>query len=330
MDEFAQTRAPDDLFDDDFTPIPEPVTQIDESPHLPQASTSRSVQRDRSSQIQPAQQSRLHEGNQKLPKDTKSGRPTETSSKLSAPLAHTPEVTAAEDGSSATKAEAQTNAPIGTDTIDQRSISQARPSSAVRGDRTATGGVVKPKLTEEELSAKLAAVRLNNAKISEAHRLAEADEANFHQREAKAKQKRVEEGAARRAMNSEREKNRMRKLGAQAGREWDEGKEDQIVERGSQFRRGAHGGVAFSQGSAHSGYDGPVSERGPGQSPRGRPPRGRGGRGDRSRGGGRGGMVTSEIAKIQAPPDPRHDFPALPSASKSGDWAEEMQEAKSP
>ena len=159
----------------------------------------------------------------------------------------------------------------------------------------------KPKLTESELSARLAAARLNNAKREEAHRLAEADEASFQHREAQAREKRREEGAARRVMEGERERNRLRKLGARGGREWDEGKAPE-EEKARGARRGMYGGVVGSvtggrgrageAGSAGRGGDLPgedapenlTSGRGSFEGRRGR---GRG-RGDRGRGRGRG------------------------------------------
>lgn len=212
-----------------------------------------------------------------------------------------------------------------------------RPPAAVRGDRSATGGINKPKLTESELSARLEAAKLNNARREEAHRLAEEDEASFQKREAQAGQKRKEEGAARRAMEGEREKNRLRKLGARDGREWDEGKEDQHVnsQEGSQYRRGAHGGVAYRGGrqqdergeyasrdqdySARENF-GQRGVRGRGDRSRGE--RGRGGRGGRGReGGGYDGGMTSrkDHSSSRNPTAPdigaEMDFPALPKTT---------------
>lgn len=193
MDEFAQTRQPDNLFDDDFTPISvEPA-------------------------VQEAAPRRSHT----------QGRTFNPSSSNSRPMAKP---------------------------ADSEEVSKApntEPSSrAVRGDRSATGGITKPKLTEEELSARLEAVKLNNARREAAHRLAEADEASFQKQEAQEIQKRKELGVAREAMEKEREKNRLRKLGAQAGREWDEGKEEEPIRPPgeSQYRRGVHGGIAYSGG----------------------------------------------------------------------------------
>ncbi len=193
MDEFAQTRQPDDLFDDDFTPI-----VID--PTL-QGGVSRNY--------------------------TQRGH-------LNPPTSATRSTAKENDNDEAPKTTNMDPTP--------------RASQAVRGDRSATGGVTKPKLTESELSARLEAVKINNARREEAHRLAEADEASFQKREAQEIQKRREIGVAREMMEKEREKNRLRKLGAQSGREWDEGKKDQPVSSPgqSQYRRGVHGGVAYS------------------------------------------------------------------------------------
>ncbi|KAL9035453.1 MAG: hypothetical protein Q9214_006575 [Letrouitia sp. 1 TL-2023] len=278
MDEFAQTRQPDDLFDDDFTPISEPVVQP----------------------VEP-RQTHLRGGYGDRARGRGRGRidPTPGSSHHAAP-------TTSQQGNAA---------PMITSNTDTDST--VRPSvTAVRGDRSATGGNAKPKLTEEELSARLEAAKLNSARREEAHRLAEADEASFQQREAQATQKRQEENRARRLMDQEREKNRLRKLGAQGGREWDEGKENQESPRGSQYRRGAQGGV----GSWGVGY----RENDPGlmqdedANARGRGFRGGRARSGRNRGGrgrGRGFENDPSAFGILKPPPPNAetDFPALPT-----------------
>ena len=344
MDEFAQTRGADDLFDDDFTPIAEPeIKTPNEQPQSPQRG-GRSAHAPRG------------RGNRALPTSSQL-RPIAsdfTSAATQSPQPDNdafPKVEEAEPSTLLTQQPATPQLP--------------KPPTAVRGDRTATGGIAKPKLTEEELSAKLAAAKLNNAKRAEAHRLAEADEASFQQREAQAQQKRKEEGAARRAMNMEREKNRLRKLGQQAGREWDEGKEEQIASQGPQYRRGAHGGIAYDGGSRRGRggrnavqegeYGGDSEERRGGYGHRGG--RGRGDRGDRGRGGrGRGSFFQGGYSHSnnapQKVPDPEADFPALPIAPKKqqstqaqplntadqplspavggGSWADEVQETKAP
>ena len=231
MDEFAQTRGADDLFDDDFTPIEAPISQSVElaSPQQqpqPQPHVQRGGRKDRTTR---GGNQASHQPRQPRPQPQPSLSETVTLQTLNGSLE-----TSSNTPNSPPKNETES------ETTPQ--LQQPKPPSAVRGDRTLTGGTLKPKLTEDELSARMAAAKLNNAKRAEAHRLAEADEANFQQREAQASQKRKEEGVARRMMNQEREKNRMRKLGAQGGREWDEGKAEQVPERGSQYRRGAHGG----------------------------------------------------------------------------------------
>ncbi|KAL9002617.1 MAG: hypothetical protein Q9188_004472 [Gyalolechia gomerana] len=282
MEEFAQTRTPDDLFDDDFTPDTEPVVQEFVQPPQPQT----------------------HRGRHGGARGRGRGRPIQQQQQLYQNSAfHT--------AKSPTEQSSTTNEPPATEPD-----STPKPSVAVRGDRSATGGNAKPKLTEVELTAKLAAVRLNNAKREEAHRLAEADEASFQQREAKASQRRQEEGRAKRLMDQEREKNRLRKLGAQGGRQWDEGKEDQPANdpRRSRYQRGAHGGVQNYHNTGDRGADlqtngnNEFGDREYGS----RGGRGRGGR-VRGRGGrGRGGFANN-VEILQHPvPNAETDFPALP------------------
>ncbi|KAL8718682.1 MAG: hypothetical protein Q9225_004218 [Loekoesia sp. 1 TL-2023] len=287
MDEFAQTRTPDDLFDDDFTPDTEPIVQ---------------------EYVQPPQP-RVHRGRNNGLRGRGQGRPIQQQQqphRTSAPLSTNSPIEP-----SATTNESPITEPDTTPKL----------STAVRGDRSATGGTAKPKLTEEELSAKLAAAKLNSAKREEAHRLAEADEASFQQREAQASQRRQEEGRARRLMDQEREKNRLRKLGAQGGREWDEGKEDQPVSdpRRSRYQRGAHGGTSNYHNSGNQGADlrtdgdNDFEDRGYGlRGGRGRGSRGRG-RGGRGRGGfdGRANNVETSQPPV---PNAETDFPALPPA----------------
>ena len=295
MDGFAQTREPDGLFDDEFTPITEPIPQpIPASSPLSQAPQFTRVDRSSRARVQ---------GRNLIPGEV-------------------------------------TREPITTDPI-PAALAVTEPSKenephvqpltqAVRGDRSGTGGIRKPKLTEDELSARLEAVKLNNAKREEAHRLAEADEASFQHREQQAQVKRREESAAKRVQDDEREKNRLRKLKAQGGREWDEDKVEQDMTniRASQYRRGAHGGVGqYGNNVRTEGYgyaSATQDEEGAGFSIRGA--RGRGGGGSRGRGRGRGGYEIrdgipprsqnqSSTPAISA----EKDFPALPGpTAKTG------------
>ncbi|KAL8834611.1 MAG: hypothetical protein Q9170_003687 [Blastenia crenularia] len=290
MDEFAQTRTPEDLFDDDFIPDTEPIAQ----------------------EVVQAPQPQLHRGRGDGPRGPGRGRGRPIQQQQQQQLRHT--IT-----QPSTTSPTETPSTIELPTAEPDST--PKPSTAVRGDRSATGGNAKPKLTEGELSAKLAAAKLNNAKREEAHRLAEADEASFQQREAQASQRRQEEGRARRLMDQEREKNRLRKLGAQGGREWDEGKEDQPVNdpRRSRYQRGAHGGTSGYQGAGNhtvdiqtNGYDDVGAREFGTTGGRGRGGRGRG-RGGRGRGGSDGGIDKFTI--LQPPvPNAEADFPALPPA----------------
>ncbi|KAK5239380.1 hypothetical protein LTR16_012014, partial [Cryomyces antarcticus] len=121
---------------------------------------------------------------------------------------------------------------------------------SVRGDRTATGGLKKPKLTEAELSAKMSSLTIKNAARTAAYERAEADAASFAEREAKSAEamrlKQKAERQSRQVMMGERERNRQRKMGAMGGREWDAEKNEADFAAASVLRgarRGAHGGV---------------------------------------------------------------------------------------
>lgn len=296
MDEFAQTRGADGLFDDDFTPI--------------------------------------HEGSENhIPRQPRPHPP------FPASQPDTPNIVSFSQNA------------IPSNNTDPTPLPQqtSKPPTAVRGDRTATGGVSKPKLTEDELSARLAAAKLNNAKRAEAHRLAEADEASFQQREARASQKRKEEGDAKRAMNMEREKNRLRKLGAQGGREWDEAKKDPAAGQ----RRGAEGSVVSRSGSPGNTYQKDDDHEEYSERRRGYGSRGGRGRGDRARGRGRGAFTPSKSKTTpQASLNSAADFPALPTApskeekktpepsdkamkplqpaGRGESWADQVQDSKEP
>ncbi|MCJ1430876.1 hypothetical protein MMC27_000226 [Xylographa pallens] len=292
IDQFAQTRQPDDLFDDDYTPITEPISQV-----VPAVAP-------RSSYPQPRVR-----GNQARGKGRggflRSAETVHNPHPTTKPALNPTSTSTAPNTAVAAEASAPTppadSASTTTTNAAANSTTPAPASSPVRGSRLQTGGVQKPKLTESELSARLAAARLNNAKREEAHRLAEADEASFQHREAQAREKRREEGVARRVMEGERERNRLRKLGARGGREWDEGKAPE-EEKTRGARRGMYGGVVGGiNGGRGRGGEGGYTGRGsdvPGEdtlenSTSGRGSfdnrRGRGrGRGDRGRGRGRG------------------------------------------
>jgi hypothetical protein len=179
--------------------------------------------------------------------------------------------------------------------------------------------VRKAKLTEEELTAKLEAMKIKNAALVAAHEASVADAESFEAREAIATKRRREEGVKRRELMGEREKNRMRKLKAQGVREWDVGKEEREAEdRG--FRKGMHGGVVGERAPRDQPR---MEEREDGQREGGRREH-RGGRGGR-RGGHRDPpppppppppsqqQRDKESASQALPTD--KDFPELPSSS---------------
>jgi hypothetical protein len=212
-DEAMRLRSDEDLFNDDFTPIPEPVTEqvAPTSASQPQQTASPEIR-----------------GHGESSRGRGRGRGRGQASRGAA------------NGDARTPAQvqAQTNAPESAPSGPRKET-----TFAVRGDRQATGGVKKPKLTEEELAEKLASMQIKNASAAAAHARAEADAAAFAEREQQAKQvaelKRKEERRDRQQMMGEREKNRQRKLKAMTGREWDAEKEE--VDARPDARRGFGG-----------------------------------------------------------------------------------------
>ncbi|KAL4908735.1 hypothetical protein BDW74DRAFT_173965 [Aspergillus multicolor] len=379
LDEFAQTRGADDLFDDEIIPVPakEQQTIIEPEPQLqPQlepepesqsqsqsqqvASEKDTADRDRQATSPPVHSDtapRSRGGERRGRGRGRGGRgrgaresgPRESGSGLgSGPrrpnwALNDPGETGVESEAQPqreTKAEEKTvDTSETTETGEEVSRAQTQEDTAapeaprvpaVRGDRSATGGVKKPKLTEEELSRRIAAAREKSAKVAAAHARAEADQASFMEREKVAEKKRREERANRKVMDSERERNRLRKMEAMNGREWDADKPEEQSGRGGRggYRRGMHGGVSGytrrgaeeyhsqsqSQGSEEVEED---SQHGSEYGYRGR---GRGrGRGGRGRGGHRGERAEPSQEKA-APPTPvisnEEEFPSLPGGEK--------------
>ncbi|KIX03744.1 uncharacterized protein Z518_07297 [Rhinocladiella mackenziei CBS 650.93] len=193
---------------------------------------------------------------------------------------------------------------------------------AVRGDRTATGGVRKPKLTEEELSAKLAAAKERSQNLAAAHARAQADAASFEERERIAKEKREKDRVERKVMDSEREKNRRRKMAVMGGREWDAGKNEEdfkITQNGRGAGRRFQSGMTPQQQFQAEEDDLKMYEWHGDRGGRGRGRgRERGGRG-RGRGGISRGAVSDHDGDSTAQPQPNwsaeEDFPALPGST---------------
>lgn len=181
--------------------------------------------------------------------------------------------------------------------------------ASVRGDRQATGGLAKPRLTEAELAEKMAKIQIKNASLTAAHARAEADAASFAEREEQAKQvsaqRQKEERRDRQQMMGERERNRMRKLKAMEGREWDAEKNEDDFQKGG--RHDKKGNFAGDQEGYTDGREYIYRE-----------PRG-GGRG--SRGTGRGRRSQEQSAPKQ------EDFPALPTPQSTGAASKRGQDA---
>ncbi|KAH6714277.1 hypothetical protein BKA61DRAFT_607484 [Leptodontidium sp. MPI-SDFR-AT-0119] len=390
MDEFAQSREDDDLFADEFEPIPTP-TAIVEQPELspipdqPRPSAAAAKPTPPAAGGGPSQQQQQHQQQQRngrqeggrerrgrgggrggsnglnqsryAPSAESSPSPSSLSQAVPPPTAPTTTTTTSASLPSSTSATTQSDtAPPPSNTNTQPTADNTR-THAVRGDRSATGGPAHKKLTEEELTEKMAKMAILNAQKAEKHRLTEADQAAFQHREKELAKERREKAIAEkkneRVMEMERAKNRERKMKAQGGREWDSEKvESDIVDgrgrgRSSEFVRGGHGGVirgargglAASRYSVDDGAGADIQES--------QPSRGRGGfeirgRGRGGRGGGRGGKAANANTVPSA-----EDFPSLPTPAKApealkkdvtsdekvksptvekpaGDWAEEM------
>ncbi|KGO72482.1 hypothetical protein PITC_076590 [Penicillium italicum] len=354
MDQFAQTRGADDLFDDEIIPIstaeqqaqtevvtPAPEPEVQEVPVPEKPAPEQPIPRGETPQR--GRGGERGRGRRGRGKGGRGGRESEQKRSESSPRKKTPvnapAADAREAGASKPKPEKPEKSEKPVESKEQigpveegngedltANGAEAQRVPAVRGDRSATGGLRKPKLTEEELSKRIAAAKENAVKKAAAHARAEADQASFMEREQEAAKKRREELAHRRVMDNEREKNRQRKLKAQTGREWDSQKREEDYDPrggGSQFRRGMHGGVS---GAVRRDFEDARIEDAADHSGGGRG-RGRGGRGGRDRGSPRTPQgdrprkgLADSIFATESPAGPRLDdksaFPALPEAPK--------------
>lgn len=349
IDPFAQTAGTDDLFfDDDITPIAEPV--VEQNPPEVEPTEPESVP-DEAPPPPTAPQATLAPHTPREPRNADRGnrgrgrgrggrgrgrgghvgdiretekKPKEGESKPAEQTTAASEHPA--DPKESTEAPAAPSAPT---------EPKEKPTHSVRGDRTLTGGLARTRLTEEQLNAKLASMRSKNEALQTAHARAEADQANFEAREAVLKKQDVErkkllaekqkaERQNRQQMMGEREKNRLRKLNAQGGREWDFEKEEGFSGTGEERRRGAvrgaHGGIAPSRGVDDNQHTRSLEESedtGSMSNHRGRG-RGRGGRGSRGgRGDHDGSRTQANKAREQQKPPSAADFPDLPTPTTS-------------
>ncbi|KAJ6126970.1 hypothetical protein N7523_002582 [Penicillium sp. IBT 18751x] len=353
MDEFAQTRGADDLFDDEIIPVsaeeqqvqnevvaPEPESAPkEEVPVIEKQPSPRgdTPQRGRGGERGRARGSGRGRGQGKPRgglQDSRFADPKLAPTPRRKGPTKTPEPAATPEAKASLPEKPQEAAKEENGGDEENNGTEAPRVPAVRGDRSATGGVRKPKLTEEQLSKKIAAAKELATKKAAAHARAEADHAAFQEREQVAAKKRREEQANRRLMDNEREQNRQRKLKAQTGREWDsEKREEDYNPRGggSQFRRGMHGGVSgytrndFNQGAAD---DDAGANGTPGRG------RGRGGRGRGPSRGPRGERASSKEPSNKADKkaalgvNNEADFPSLPAGKKPEDASESLSTKK--
>lgn len=353
MEEFSQSRGDDDLFDDEIVPIePSPAPTVENTTqklenisitapteNLSIASTQQTfTQRGRgrgrgpSSRGLPRQPKGLGLADSKFapkppPAPTQADPiPAEESSSNLADPTQPSEDTAAPAAESVSSPPA--SAPTGPS-------AKPRPP-AVRGDRSLTGGFTRPKLSENELTEKLAAARQRNQDIAAAHARAQADKESFDERERLARVRREGEERRRKELEVEREGNRRRKM--QGAREWDREK----IDDGGTSRWDDRARERRRDGMGDDDGEGDLRQYMWEESGRGRG-RGRGGRG--RGGGGRGGggrgergaypNGTQRDLNVSA----EQDFPAFPigtasktteSKEKEGQLQTKMAETRIP
>jgi hypothetical protein len=335
MEDFSQSRGDDDLFDDEIIPldpseIETVIVQTQDPPRDPPSTLAPNDSPQRGYGPRGRGRGGRGRGNNELlnSKFAPRAQPQTTQTKPP-PQQQQQSVpdTSQEGGTSTTKTETptvdDTANPESNDTEPSPAPAPAPTPArtpAVRGDRTATGGIKKPKLTEDELTAKLAEAKERSQNLSAAHARAQADAASFEEREKIAQAKRTKDVANRKAMDTERAQNRLRKMAGMGGREWDSEKEIDEFRgrgRGGGYMRGAHGGVRYDRERRDPVLEGEDmdlrqyewnEDRG----------RGRGGRG-RGRGGYRGrGDARNDNANERRQPDvsAEAEFPALPERAK--------------
>lgn len=332
MEDFSQSRGDDDLFDDEVIPL-------DPSEFETATVPTQDLPRDSPPTIAPKGPSQRGygprgrgrggrgRGNNELLNSRFAPRvpPQTTQPKAQPPPATDP---SKKETTSTTQSEAPTTTePAKPENNEADPAPAATPTPArapaVRGDRTATGGIKKPKLTEEELTAKLAEAKERSQNLSAAHARAQADAASFEEREKLAQAKRAKDAANRKAMDTERAQNRLRKMAGQGGREWDMEKDSEEFHgrgRGGGYMRGAHGGVRYDRERRDPALEGEDADLRQYEwnedSGRGRGGRGRGRGGYRGRGEARNGYASD---KRQPDVNAEAEFPALPETTKPKD-----------
>lgn len=362
MDEFAQSRGDDDLFDDEIVPLDAPpspekvATQFEQISLNPPTSVP-SQEVDVVIPPTPTTRDDSSQGSRTRPRGrganisargstAKRGGLAESrwAAKPTAPPRPTSPVKETVPKSSIESQPEADDSVLTTDQVDDSTTasipttpanSNPRPP-AVRGDRTATGGVRKPKLTEDELSAKLAEAKERSQNRAAAHARAQADAASFEERERVAEKKRAKDRVEKKVMDNEREKNRQRKMAVMGGREWDAGKNEEDFKPSSNGRGGRRlyqPGLTPQQQYAQDDDDLRQYEWNEDRG-RGRSGRGRGGRGGRGRGrGGRESFSPGDGGSSHHQQHPTWsadaDFPALPGSEPTPNNQSELESMSS-
>lgn len=298
-------RTDDDLFADDFEPVPQDQqeviisTPIAEPSQIQDAPSTTPVPS--ATQAPQAPKSLANSRHNKPPRGPKRDNKSHNTTSTAEPPTSTspPPPTAPKEPAAARESGTGAGA-IGRNTASVNSES-----------RIGSGVNPRKKPTEEELAAKMEKMRILNEEKTRKFEKAQRDEVEHAAAYAKgmeeARRRKAEEDKRRKAeeektrrLDDERAKNRERKLAAMGMKEggWDEGKEERLAEEERRGFRGANGGIrGFKSGGGGLGSsryaDGNGEDRfgDSGGSDRDRGGyRGRGGgRGGRGRGGGRGG-----------------------------------------
>jgi hypothetical protein len=337
MEDFSQSRGDDDLFDDEIIPLdPSEIETVVVQTQDPPKHSPPTLAPNGPSQREYGPRGRGRggrgRGNNELLNSRFAPRAQPQTTQTKPPPQQQPSVPdTSQEGSTSTT---NLDAPTTTDNTENPESNVTDPppppapaaaptptrTLAVRGDRTATGGIKKPKLTEDELTAKLAEAKERSQNLSAAHARAQADAASFEAREKIAQAKRAKDVANRKAMDTERAQNRLRKMAGMGGREWDSEKESDEFRgrgRGGGYMRGAHGGVRYDRERRDPALEGEDVDlrqyEWNGDRGRGRGGRGRGRGGYRGRGDARNGNFSE---RRQPDVSAEAEFPALPETAK--------------
>ncbi|KMU83793.1 hypothetical protein CIHG_01576 [Coccidioides immitis H538.4] len=327
MDEFAQTRGVDDLFDDEIIPVAPSQVEVEYTDDVqpydaaqPDAVSPQAPQEPTPVDRNGGQYNRRRgNGGGRGPRGglyVRGAKSTATVNRQQDETESTVNHESTSNQSDKEQAPAGATELTGADGGDPKQKEVVKPKvPAVRGDRSGTGGIKKDRIAAIKIAA--------NQNTAPPKLAAEADETSFQQRQRIAAERLAQERQHHRVMTNEREQNRQRKVREQTGREWEtEKSQDTFGDRGrgrGAYRRGMHG---ESYGETEKFGDNGYRGRG-----------GRGARGGRGRASGRGRgrgcprspnnadvppNAAAQDTGVQSPPALGADseFPALPGSNK--------------